>query len=99
MPKIRRKSIENDFLLIFFLHAERGCRSIIYFNDFATPSVYILTPSLCSMGAFCSRQDLICASRQPVVSHYRIGLIACYESFTVNLLLNRDKAELTNQFL
>ena len=38
MPKIRRKSIENDFLLIFFLHAERGCRSIIYFNDFATPS-------------------------------------------------------------
>ena len=37
MPKIRRKSIENDFLLIFFLHAERGCRSIIYFNDFATP--------------------------------------------------------------
>ena len=40
MPKIRRKSIENDFLLIFFLHAERGCRSIIYFNDFATPSFY-----------------------------------------------------------
>nr|DAM38142.1 MAG TPA: hypothetical protein [Inoviridae sp.] len=51
------------------------------------------------MGAFCSRQDLICTSRQPVVSHYRTGLIACYESFTVNLLLNRDKAELTNQFL
>lgn len=40
MPKIRRKSIENDFLLIFFLHAERGCRSIIYFNDFATPSFF-----------------------------------------------------------
>lgn len=45
MPKIRRKSIENDFLLIFFLHAERGCRSIIYFNDFATPSIiYNLVP-------------------------------------------------------
>ena len=50
-------------------------------------------------GVFCSRRDLICTSRQPVVSHYRIGFIACYESFTVNLLLNRDKAELTNQFL
>ena len=42
MPKIRRKSIENDFLLIFFLHAERGCRSIIYFNDFATPSFFAI---------------------------------------------------------
>ena len=51
MPKIRRKSIENDFLLIFFLHAERGCRSIIYFNDFATPSCFIYLISMAKQKA------------------------------------------------
>ena len=50
-------------------------------------------------GGVLQQAGLIFPSRQPVVSHYRTGLIACYESFTVNLLLNRDKAELTNQFL
>lgn len=52
-----------------------------------------------SNGGVLQQAGLIGTTRQPVVSHYRIGVIACYESFTVNLLLNCDKAELTNQFL
>ena len=42
MPKIRRKSIENDFLLIFFYIQSKGAaQSSIFANDFATASLFL----------------------------------------------------------